>query len=118
MTKTKVVKKAKAKKVPPRTLKSQAYKRLGLKIKPEVIQGVCAIVGCSADTTALRSLKCHKHARLIRQDQLRVNNKAWRAQAAAGKAGHRTVYGGRVTKWVRKQNKHAKKKAEARAGAN
>lgn len=91
--------------IPARTASSKAIKSLKWKLKEERKSGACAKQGCNK--IGVQGLWCKKHRKILRKEQLRLNNIPWRkkVQAGGGKAKYKrdqihVGYGGNASEFA------------------
>lgn len=78
------------------------------KMRSKRTVGECFVKGCKAKPHG-RAKFCSPHKKQIRKDQLKANNKVWRARVKKGEAGHHVVYDGRATKFSTKDTQAARR---------
>lgn len=67
--------------VPSKTRASKAIKSLKWKLPENRTLGKCCKVGCSK--TGVQGIFCKKHSKILRKEQLRLNNIPWRKKVQA-----------------------------------
>lgn len=112
-SKPKAAKKPKMLVPPIRTAASKSIKSLKWKLKEERLPGTCIKVGCPK--TGCTGVFCKKHKRILRKEQLRLNNIPWRKKVQKmGKAYKpnqmHVAYKGVATPATLKDEKRARKR--------
>lgn len=112
-TKKKAVKKEKLYGIPIKTAASKSIKSLKWKLKEERPKGHCLKRGCSK--VGVQGIFCKKHKKILRKEQLRLNNIPWRkkkVQANYKPKQMHLIYKGKATKATLADEKRARKRVK------